>query len=139
MWRDFEIFLTRMLAEYEGRRFYLRARRDPASALADLARPRPAPSLYLSYPITAIQTEAPALLDEARTLATRLRNEGFVVFDPLAIKDVPTTRAAAGITSEIPQAMERAAKQAGRYSDRQKGERDGFRCRDCCSAAEGRA
>jgi adenylate kinase len=96
IWRDFEIASTRMLAEYEDRPFYLLARRDPASGLIRLASTPKAPSLYLSYPITAIQREDPGLLEQAQGLAERLRREHFVVFDPLSIKDVPGTRAAAG-------------------------------------------
>lgn len=106
VWRDFEMVLTKMLAEYEGRPFYLLARRDPAEGLAKLAQSKPTPSLYLSYPITAILKEDPKLLENAKELADRLRGEGFVVFDPLSIKDVPGTRAAsntddATITSEM--------------------------------------
>ncbi len=110
VWRDFEIVLTKMLSEYEGKPFYLLARRDPAQGLAQLAQESPAPSLYLSYPITAIQKDKPELIDEAKALAESLRDEGFVVFDPLSIKDVPGTRAAAGATeAQITAEMEAAA------------------------------
>jgi adenylate kinase len=112
VWRDFEMVLTKMLAEYEGRPFYLLARRDPAAGLAQLAQAKPTPSLYLSYPITAIQKEDPALLDNAKALAGRLRSEGFVVFDPLSIRDVPGTRAGSGtVEGAIPPEMEAAAAQ----------------------------
>ncbi len=93
-WRDFEVALTRMLAEYEGTPFYLLARRDPAEGLARLTRRPPAPSAYLSYPITAIlQSGSTELIEGARTLAARLRDEaGLVVFDPLSIEDLPQTK-----------------------------------------------
>jgi adenylate kinase len=109
IWRDFETVLTKMLADFAGKPFYLLARSDPASALAQLATDPPTPSLYLSFPITAIQKEAPEVLDGARELAGQLRSAGFVVFDPLAIKDVPGTRAAAGDTADIPPEVEAAA------------------------------
>jgi len=110
IWRDFETFLTKMLAEYEGKPFYLLARRDPATALTLLASPQPSPSIYLSYPITAIQATHPELLEEAGSLAETLREAGFVVFNPLSIKDVPGTRAAAGVAAQVPQEMEDTAK-----------------------------
>ena len=96
VWRDFEIALTKMLAEYEDRRFYLLARKDPAMGLAKLAMEPPTPSLYLSYPMTAITKTDPKLLKKASALADQLRSEGFVVFNPMSIGDVPVTRAATG-------------------------------------------
>jgi adenylate kinase len=112
VWRDFEMVLTKMLAEYENKPFYLLARRDPASGLAQLAQHKPTPSIYLSYPITAILKDKPELLDAAKALAERLRQEGFVVFDPLSIKDVPGTLAAVGNgNSPIAKEMEAAAAQ----------------------------
>ena len=97
LWRDFEVALTRMLAEYEGAPFYLLARRDPAEGLARLTRRPPARSAYLSYPITAIlQSGSTELIDGARRLAARLRDEaGLAVFDPLSIEDLPQTKAGA--------------------------------------------
>ena len=84
LWRDFEVALTRMLAEYEGAPFYLLARRDPAEGLARLTRRPPARSAYLSYPITAIlQSGSTELIEGARKLAARLRDEaGLAVFGP---------------------------------------------------------
>jgi len=109
IWRDFETAQAKMLAEFVAKPFYLLARRDPARGLVQLANVSKSPSLYLSYPITAIQQENPEILDEAKGLAGRLRDEGFVVFDPLAIKDVPGTRAGAGVEAEITAEMEAAA------------------------------
>ena len=109
IWRDFESAITKMLADFAGKPFYLLARRDPSNSLALVARTPPTPSLYLSFPITAIQQENPEVLVGAQALASRLRSSGFVVFDPLAIKDVPGTRAAAGTEAEVPSDMEQAA------------------------------
>ena len=111
LWRDFEIVTTKMLAEYHDKPFYLLARRDPASGLAGLVAVPPKPSLYLSYPITAILQTQPELLDQANGLADKLRDAGFVVFNPLSIKDVPGTRAALeGADSEITGEMEEEAR-----------------------------
>lgn len=105
VWRDIETSITRMLAEYESKPFYLLARADPASGLGGLAAIPRAPSMYLSYPITAIKKDNPKLLDEASQLANRLRDEGFVVFDPLSIKDLQVGEAGRqGISPEMDQA-----------------------------------
>lgn len=47
VWRDFEMTMTRMLAEYEAKPFYLMARRDPARGLAQLALSPPSPESVL--------------------------------------------------------------------------------------------
>ena len=120
MWRDFEIALTRMLAEYEGRPFRLLARNGSARDLARLTRDPPARSAYLSYPITAIlQSGDTRLIDGARRLAGRLRDEaGLAVFDPLSLKDAPLPHEAAdGGGGPVPGADMRAA--AAPYLDSQ--------------------
>src|SRR5579875_558098 len=87
IWRDFETSLTQMLAEYQEKPFYLLAREEPPEALARLcAQPR-ARTVYLSYPITAILDEDPALIHSAQAVGDRLRAEGFVVFNPLSVED----------------------------------------------------
>jgi len=121
IWRATEIALTRMLAEYESKPYYLLCRRDPADALHLVCGEPPAPKVYLSYPITAIQETRPELLKEADALGHALREAGFVVFNPLAIKDVPATRKHAGLDMCVPPEEEKAAK---RYLDSQTISRD---------------
>src|SRR5205823_2240690 len=65
IWRDFETSLTQMLAEYEGKPFYLLAREEPAEALYRLCQEPRAKTIYLSYPITAILNEDPDLIKAA--------------------------------------------------------------------------
>src|SRR6266567_4337252 len=62
IWRDFETSLTQMLAEYEGKPYYLLAREEPAGALYRLCQQPRAKTVYLSYPITAILKEDPSLI-----------------------------------------------------------------------------
>lgn len=109
IWRDFEASLTKMLAEYEAKPFFLLARQEPASSLVGLTTQPRRRSIYLSFPITRIQQENPGLLDAAASLRDDLRTAGFVVFDPLAIKDVPGTRKKAGLPSNVPEDQEQAA------------------------------
>jgi len=121
IWRATEIALTRMLAEYESKPYYLLCRRDPADALYLVSKDPPAPKVYLSYPITAIGKTQPELIKEADALAQALRKAGFVVFNPLAIKDVPATRRHAGLDACVAPEEEKAAK---RYLDSQTISRD---------------
>jgi adenylate kinase len=110
IWRATEIALTRMLAEYESKPYYLLCRKDPSDALHLVCRDPPVPKVYLSYPITAVQETRPQLLKRADALAGDLRKAGFVVFNPLAIKDVPETRKHAGADTFVPREEEEAAK-----------------------------
>jgi adenylate kinase len=121
IWRDFEAAMTRMLAEYEGKPFYLLARQDPPASLAGITAEPPRPSVYLSFPITRVQEETPDLIQKARDLADDLRRRGFVVFDPLAIMDVPGTREKAGMVSSVPKEQVEAARL---YLTRQTNPRD---------------
>jgi adenylate kinase len=88
IWRDFETSLTQMLAEYEGKPFYLLAREEPAEALYRLCMQPRAKTVYLSYPITAILKENAELIKSALAVGDQLRDAGFVVFNPLAVEDI---------------------------------------------------
>ena len=97
IWRDFEATLTEVLANYESKPFYLLARQEPAEMLYRLCQ-RPTPRrIYLSYPITAITQTNPELLDEAANLARRLRDAGFVVYNPMAVNDTPVSLGSLGV------------------------------------------
>jgi adenylate kinase len=112
IWRDFETTLTQMLAQYEGKPFYVLARREPAETLFRLCQ-RPLPKrIYLSYPITAIADTHPELLAEAERLAARLRAAGFVVFNPMAVDDTPGGPSSSAFAAEAalpPEALAAAA------------------------------
>lgn len=101
IWRDFETTLTKVLADYENKPFYLLARQEPPEMLYRLCQ-RPIPKrIYLSYPITAITQTNPELLEEARQLAARLRDAGFVVYNPMAVDDTPVSLGRAGHGPEV--------------------------------------
>ncbi len=108
VWRDVEITTTKMLAEYEGKSFYLLARSEPAEAAFRVFRSR-GKKIYLSYPITNILKEKQHLLNGVRQLRDRLRQAGFVVFDPLAVQDHVETRKALGLPTEVPEEQEKEA------------------------------
>lgn len=91
IWRDFETTLTQVLANYESKPFYLLARGEPPEMLYRLCQCPPPKRIYLSYPITAITQTNPELLVEAASLAERLRDAGFVVYNPMAVNDTPVS------------------------------------------------
>lgn len=97
IWRDFESTLTQVLANYENKPFYLLARQEPPEMLYRLCQ-RPTPKrIYLSYPMTAIMQTNPELLGEANDLAARLRDAGFVVYNPIAVDDTPVSLGSRGL------------------------------------------
>jgi adenylate kinase len=85
-WQEQEVFISKMLAEYERVPHYIIAHDEPTRTLLDLLcfkRPR----IYLGYPITNLRREKQArLIEMAREFGNRLRDH-FVVFDPLSVKD----------------------------------------------------
>jgi adenylate kinase len=93
VWRDIEITMTRMIAEYEGKPFFLLARRDGPESLYRICTDPDARRIYLSYPISNILKEKRELFERAQALAEQLRRAGYVVFNPISIQDVPGTRA----------------------------------------------
>jgi len=121
IWRATEMAMTKMLADYESKPYYVLCRGDPAQALPLLASEPRAPSIYLSYPITAIKESEPELLKEAEKLADNLRDRGFVVFNPLSIKDVQISQGSAEQESQI---SDEDALAARKYLDSQTVSRD---------------
>ncbi len=94
-WRDEELFLTETLAQFQKKPVYLIARREPPSTLGDLLLGKYKARVYLSYPITAIKGEH---LYIAEALGNVARRKGYVLFNPLAIKDLVFT---AGLPERI--------------------------------------
>lgn len=86
LWRDEERALTEMIAEYEKTAFYVLPSEEPIDTLWSLASAPHIKKLYLSFPITLIKDNA-KLLEEVGHFRDELRKD-FVVFDPLAVKDI---------------------------------------------------
>lgn len=101
IWRDFETTLTKVLADYENKPFYLLARQEPPEMLYRLCRRPPPRRIYLSYPITAISQTNPELIEEAARLGARLREAGFVVYNPMAVDDTPVSLGSRGAEAGV--------------------------------------
>ncbi|MFQ5662928.1 MAG: AAA family ATPase [Terriglobia bacterium] len=127
LWRDEERTLTKMIAEYEKTSFYAVPSEEPIDTLWNLVSQPHIKKLYLSFPITIIKKYHPEYLEEVGRLRDELRKH-FVVFDPLAVKDIEwhlgeyllPDQLAAGLANGVPPASERAAQ----YMARQTVERD---------------
>jgi len=83
VWLDEEEFLTRQLALFLKRPYYVVARDHDLQNFHDLIF-SPKQKFYLSFPITLLE---PAQIEEIRRLGESFRAE-FIVFDPLYVKDV---------------------------------------------------
>ncbi len=95
VWRDEELFITRMLAEYRKKPFYLFSRREDPRMLEKIlfdiemaknTNKKPAPKAYLSYPITHVKG-SPKFFEEKEETKKRLKEAGIVIFDPIAVED----------------------------------------------------
>lgn len=91
LWRDEEIFFTRLLAQYQGSPHYIIPVQEPFQALYDIIFKRNlVKGIYLSHPITQIlskeKTERDGYLKEKTDLREALRGP-YVVYDPFDIRD----------------------------------------------------
>jgi len=89
IWRDEEIFVTRMMASYQRKPYYVVAGEQPPSTVYNLMFRPEVPKIYLSFPITLMHSDA-AKMQEVREFRDRLRGH-FEVFDPLAVEDTELT------------------------------------------------
>lgn len=102
-WMMEEELVTEVLADVVDRPMLIVARRHTAKNLADLfvtTKKR----IYLSYPITAIKQENPALLEQIQGPVIKQLEALFVVFDPLAVRDM-----ALASTDPVPKALDAKA------------------------------
>lgn len=85
VWLDEEEFLTRQLANHIEKPHYTVARQHLLTNFSELLF-SDKPKFYLSYPITLLK-DTPAEIEKIREVGNQLSNS-FIVFDPLAIKDM---------------------------------------------------
>jgi adenylate kinase len=83
MWRDEEVFLTRILARYQEKPHYIITVDQPVETLLNLIVKPEMNKSYLSYPITHMMKHG---FGKVKKFANRLRKKS-VVFDPYSIRD----------------------------------------------------
>ncbi len=110
-WMMVEEFTTEVMAEVLSRPIFLVCRNHRIPNLTDLLL-SDKKRIYLSYPITAVQETQPELLEEIQGPILGKLEDLFVVFNPLAIEDMPlaSPRAKEGLLEFVeqltPQAVE---------------------------------
>ncbi len=96
IWRDEEIFITKMLAKYQDKPFYIIARNEDPKVLYDIIYnvekrkkrgEKPLLKAYLSYPITLMKGDKKWLAQKDK-FKEMLREAGIVVFDPMALEEI---------------------------------------------------
>jgi len=85
VWLDEEEFLTKQLANLNGKLHYTVARQHNLENFYDLLFSKKQ-KFYLSYPITLIR-EKPKQIESIRAFGSKMK-QNFIVFDPLYIKDM---------------------------------------------------
>lgn len=127
LWSNEEAVLTRMIAEYERATFVLLPVAEPTTSLWNILADPGKKKLYLSFPITIIKFKEKHLLGEVERFRERLR-EHFVVFDPLAIKDIEWLHGEYEVPDEVKAGLEIAppacTDQAKKYMESQTVARD---------------
>ncbi|MCS7138718.1 MAG: ATP-binding protein [Crenarchaeota archaeon] len=86
VWRDEEILLTKSIADYRGRPFYVIPSPSPGETLFNLAFKPDSKKAYLSYPITHLENKEASLASKD-VFKEKLRRLGLTVFDPGEIED----------------------------------------------------
>ena len=86
VWRDEETLLTKSIADYRRRPFYIVPFSSPPETLFNLVFKQHSKKVYLSYPITHIENREAKLAGKDR-FKDRLRKLGLTVFDPGEIED----------------------------------------------------
>ena len=96
IWRDEEIFITKMLAKYQDKPFYIIARREDPKVLYDIIYniekrkrqgKKPLLKAYLSYPITFMKGNK-EWMKKKDNFKKMLREAGVVIFDPMSLEEM---------------------------------------------------
>ncbi len=91
VWRDEEVFITKSVADFQRRPFYMIAYKEPAEALFRLMFEPNVKKTYLSYPMTHSEQSEENLMKKDEFRDT-LRDAGLIVFDPAEIEDAKLLR-----------------------------------------------
>ena len=99
IWRDEEIFVTKMMASFQQKPHYVVAIEQPLTTIYNLMFKPNITKVYLSYPITLMSHDKKKM-NEVREFRDKLR-EHFEVFDPLAVEDTELTYEADKNSEEV--------------------------------------
>lgn len=102
-WMMVEEFATEIMADVQGKPIFLASRNHNIANLTDLLLTEKK-RIYLSYPITAVQEDQPELLARIQGEILDKLEELFVVFNPLAVEDMPLASPTA--SDDLPQLVD---------------------------------
>ncbi|MEM0171017.1 MAG: AAA family ATPase [Thermoproteota archaeon] len=86
VWRDEETILTKSIADFQGKPFFVVPFSTPPESLFNLIFYPNTKKAYLSYPITHIGID-PSKIEQKNLFRDKLRQTGLIVFDPYDIED----------------------------------------------------
>lgn len=91
VWRDEEVFITKSVADFQRKPFYVIAYKEPVETLYRLMFEPDVKKTYLSYPMTHSEQNKENLRKKDK-FRDKLRKAGLIVFDPAEIEDVELLR-----------------------------------------------
>lgn len=89
VWRDEEVFITKSVADFQRKPFYMIAYKEPVETVYRLMFEPDTKKTYLSYPMTH-SGQDPEDVRRKNEFRDRLRKAGLIVFDPAEIEDAKT-------------------------------------------------
>ncbi len=108
VWRDEETFLTKSIADFQRKPFFLLPAKQPPETLWRLMRNPRTPKAYLSYPMTHVgEEDARDFQERLRSFAQELRRRGLVIFDPGEVEDSELVEGRAQLEGVDPSEVER--------------------------------
>ena len=120
-WMMVEEFATEVLGEVLNVPVFLVSRKHNIPNLTDLFFSNKK-KIYLSYPITAVEKERPDLIKKIQGPILQELEKLFVVFNPLAIEDMPLTQN--GIELSVPDLVDQLTPKAREIIKKRTIERD---------------
>ena len=87
VWRDEETFITKSIADFQRKPFFVLPAKQPPGTLRRLMQDPSAPKVYLSYPMTHLGEMAQEFSERLRAFVSELRRRGLLVFDPGEVED----------------------------------------------------
>ena len=100
VWRDEEVFITKSVADFQKRPFYVIAYREPPETLYKLMFEPNVRKTYLSYPMTHSKEDS-IEIERKDKFRDTLRKAGLIVFDPAEIEDVKLLKLVGKFKNEV--------------------------------------
>ncbi|MCK4243290.1 AAA family ATPase [Candidatus Bathyarchaeota archaeon] len=87
VWRDEELFISNMIANYQGVKNYVITNKDPPEEIINLLFDLNIKKAYISYPMTYMKQD-PSKMKAKNRFRDELRKRGLIIFDPEDIEEM---------------------------------------------------